>query len=42
MREQCLSPDEYTFSAIAKGCEDRQDAEQLLYEMKVIFFFNTT
>ena len=35
MREQCLSPDEYTFSALAKGCENRQEAEQLLNEMKV-------
>ncbi|CAF3360101.1 unnamed protein product [Rotaria socialis] len=33
MREECLSPDEYTFSALAKGCENRQDAEQLLNEM---------
>ncbi len=37
MRERCLSPDEYTFSALAKGCENRHDAEQLLNEMKVIF-----
>jgi hypothetical protein len=35
MRERCLSPDEYTFSALAKGCENRHDAEQLLNEMKV-------
>ncbi len=38
MREQCLSPDEYTFSALAKACENRHDAEQLLNEMKVNFF----
>jgi hypothetical protein len=40
MREECLSPDEYTFSALAKGCENRIDAEQLLNEMKVNFFSN--
>ncbi|CAF1021917.1 unnamed protein product [Rotaria sordida] len=34
MREECLSPDEYTFSALAKGCANRHDAEQLLNEMK--------
>jgi len=38
MREQCLSPDEYTFSALAKACENRHDAEQLLNEMKVSLF----
>jgi len=40
MREQVLSPDEYTFSALAKGCENRHDAEQLLNEMKVNFFLD--
>jgi hypothetical protein len=40
MSEQCLSPDEYTFSALAKGCENRHDAEQLLNEMKVNIFQN--
>ncbi|CAF1118895.1 unnamed protein product [Adineta ricciae] len=34
MRERCLSPDEYTFAALAKGCRNRQEAEQLLSEMK--------
>ncbi|CAF1482756.1 unnamed protein product [Adineta steineri] len=34
MREQCLSPDEYTFSALAKGCMTKSDAEQLFNEMK--------
>ncbi len=38
MREQCLSPDEYTFSALAKNCDNRHDAEQLLNEMKVDLF----
>jgi hypothetical protein len=37
MREQCLSPDLFTFSALAKGCESRQDAEQLLSEINVSF-----
>lgn len=37
MREQCLSPDEYTFSALAKACDNRHDAEQLLNEMTVSF-----
>ena len=37
MREECLSPDAYTFSALAKGCQNRHDAEQLLTEMKVDF-----
>ena len=35
MREQCLVPDEFTFSALAKGCENRVEAEQLLEEMNV-------
>lgn len=35
MREECLSPDKYTFSALAKLCENRHDAENLLNEMKV-------
>lgn len=35
MREQCLSPDLYTFSALAKGCTSRPDAEQLLNEITV-------
>lgn len=39
MREQCLSPDQYTFSALAKLCDNRYDAEQLLNEMKVNSFF---
>jgi hypothetical protein len=38
MHEQCLSPDIYTFSALAKGCQDRHAAEQLLNEMKVNLF----
>ncbi|CAF4710669.1 unnamed protein product, partial [Rotaria sp. Silwood2] len=33
MCEECLSPDEYTFSALAKVCENKHDAEQLLNEM---------
>ena len=37
MSEECLSPDEYTFSALAKDCQNRHDAEQLLNEMKVDF-----
>ena len=35
MREQCLTPDVYTFSALAKGCTNRPGAEQLLNEMTV-------
>lgn len=37
MREQCLSPDVFTFSALAKACDNRHDAEQLLQEMQVSF-----
>ena len=39
MREQCLSPDVFTFSALAKACDNRHDAEQLLHEMQVNFTF---
>lgn len=35
IRDQCFSPDEYTFSALARGCENREDAQQLFNEMNV-------
>lgn len=39
MRERCLSPDVFTFSALAKACDNRHDAEQLLHEMQVNISF---